>query len=413
MKISYLSIGLLSLLTSLAWAWSKEGKLAHREIFRIRDEIAAHEQHPLATFYDYLDLPPTASLDDINRAYRQKSRLLHPDKVKRQLKTDREAQQKQAAAPKGANAKIKKPSAAEERAAIKEASERQARLSLIVNILRGSSRDRYDHFLAHGFPLWKGTDYYYNRYRPGLGTVILGLFALCGGGLHYLVLYMSWKRQHEFVERYVRFARDTAWGGSLGIPMAEAPVVPSGTTSDDEGTPPVPMNRKQRRMQEKETRGRPKKSGRKVQSVSRDVSSGVGASGVRKRVVAENGKILVVDSLGDVYLEEEDEDGNVQEFLLDPKELQQPTFKDTALVRVPIWLLSVTVGRLGSMSAKTEGDGGDSLTGDSDGAQPTPSTDSAEEEFEMVDKSTESLARAKATGAQQAAKANKRKNRKR
>ncbi|PHH60410.1 hypothetical protein CDD81_1688 [Ophiocordyceps australis] len=406
MKVSYLSIGLLSLLTSLAWTWSKED----REIFRIRDEIAAHEQHPLATFYDYLDLPPTASLDDINRAYRQKSRLLHPDKVKRQLKTDREAQQK---APKGGKAKVKKPSAAEERAAIKEASERQARLSLIVNILRGSSRDRYDHFLAHGFPLWKGTDYYYNRYRPGLGTVIVGLFALVGGGLHYLVLYMSWKRQREFVERYVRFARDTAWGGSLGIPMAETPAVASGTTSDDEAAPQVPMNRKQRRMQEKETRGRPKKSGRKVQGVSRDDSSGMGPSGVRKRVVAENGKILVVDSLGDVYLEEEDEDGNVQEFLLDPEELQQPRFKDTALVRVPMWLLSVTVGRLGPMSTKGEGDGGDSLTGDSDAAQPTPSTDSAEEEFEMVDKSTESLGRAKATGAQQTAKANKRKNRKR
>ncbi len=42
-----------------------------------------------------------------------------------------------------------------------------------------------------------------------------------------------------------------------------------------------------------------------------------GPTGPKKRVVAENGKVLVVDSLGDVYLEQEDEDGKMAEFLLD------------------------------------------------------------------------------------------------
>lgn len=136
---------------------------------------------------------------------------------------------------------------------------------------------------------------------------------------------MGWKRQKEFVQRYVKFARDTAWGGSGGIPGVDTPPTPTpapvAAPEEDEDGPPQPMNRRQRRMQEKETkkedgRGAGKKS-RKAKSTttSRDVSAA--PTGVRKRVVAENGKILVVDSIGDVYLEEEDEDGIVQEYLLD------------------------------------------------------------------------------------------------
>lgn len=76
-------------------------------------------------------------------------------------------------------------------------------------------------------------------------------------------------------------------------------------------------------MQEKESRkddGKPSsKKSRKgaSKSSSRDASSAPTPAGARKRVVAENGKILVVDSQGDVFLEEEDEEGNVNEYLLD------------------------------------------------------------------------------------------------
>jgi hypothetical protein len=55
-------------------------------------------------------------------------------------------------------------------------------------------------------------------------------------------------------------------------------------------------------------------------------------------VTAENGKVFVVDSSGDVFLEEENEDGDVEEFLLDPAEIPKPTLWDTAVVRLPIWL---------------------------------------------------------------------------
>lgn len=202
------------------------------------------------------------------------------------------------------------------------ASERQARLSLIANILRGPSRERYDHFLTNGFPLWKGTDYYYTRYRPGLATVVLGVFAVGGGAIHYLILYMSWKRQRDFVGRYVRFAREKAWGGSLGIANLDlAPAAPRPPSSDDDAAPPVPVNRRQRRMQENESKkddggGRSKKKMRKPQPAPHE-SASAAPSGARKRVVAENGKILVVDSSGHVFLEEEDDEGNVNEYLLD------------------------------------------------------------------------------------------------
>ncbi|KOS18873.1 putative J domain-containing protein [Escovopsis weberi] len=430
MKISYLAIGLLSLLTPLTAAWSKED----REIFRIRDEIAAHETDPSATFYDILGVAASASQDDINKAYRQKSRSLHPDKVKQQLKAERVRKVKGAGAGAGA---VKPPSAAEVRKAVKDASDRQARLSLIAGILRGPSRDRYDHFLANGFPLWKGTDYYYNRYRPGLGTVMLGLFFTVGGGIHYLALYMSWKRQKEFVERYVTFARNAAWGNSAGIPnidalaAAAAAAAPAPAPEDDEAEgseagPPQPMNRRQRRFQEKESRkedGRaPKKSRKAALQASKKASreqSATRPAGVRKRVVAENGKVLVVDSQGYVFLEGEDEDGNVNEYLLDPNELAQPTFRDTAVVRVPVWLFRSSVGRFLPNNEAAEGEtAGEQEVGQieaegEDAAQAIASSDSAGDDFEMVDQNAETVGRAKASGAQQGGKASKRKTKKR
>ncbi|KAH7023326.1 hypothetical protein EDB80DRAFT_770141 [Ilyonectria destructans] len=408
MKISYLSVGLLAVLSPLTAAWSKED----REIFRIRDEIMAYESDPSVTFYDIIGVVPSATQDDITKAYRKMTRSLHPDKVKQKLKNEKVKNEKNS----GVN--IKPPTPAQIKTAVKKASEAQARLSLIVNILRGPERDRYDHFLNNGFPRWKGTDYYYNRYRPGLGTVITGLFLVLGGGVHYLIMYMSWRRQQEFVQRYIKFARDTAWGNGLNMPALEtAPTPPPAPASDEDEGPPQPMNRRQRRMQEKETKregSKPAgKKARKAQTPAKETSASPAApSGARKRVVAENGKILVVDSLGDVYLEEEDEEGIVNEFLLDPNEIAKPTFTDTAVFRAPIWLFNLTAGRFipkkpANLEIEVELD-----DDDSDVPQRTPSTDSAGEDFEILDKSTDSLNKAKASGAQQGAKANKRKGRK-
>ncbi|KAG6004448.1 hypothetical protein E4U21_001070 [Claviceps maximensis] len=435
MKIAFFSVGLLSLLAPLTAAWSKED----REIFRIRDEISAHETDPTASFYDILGVVPGASFEDIQKAYRKKTVALHPDKVKQNLRAQRIKQ----AGGKGKGA-IKQPTSAEVKTAVKQASERQTRLMLIANILKGPGRDRYDHFLSNGFPLWKGTDYYYNRYRPGLGTVMVGLFMVGGGAIHYLILFMNWRRQREFVERYVKFARDAAWGGNPAIPNLEpqssGPATPSG--EEDDTPAAVPQNRRERRMQQrgvqKETgRGRPKKAVKKSTTISRDASSG--PTGVRRRVVAENGKILVVDSLGDVYLEEQDDEGVVNEYLLDvsddpapldpktflkrgaivvsdsnyamtqPNELAQPTFKDTAVVRLPLHIFNLTLGRfVAKKDDETELEVTE-VEEETNTAQRTPS----DSDFEILDQSTDSLGKAKSSGMEKSSKSSsKRKNKK-
>ncbi|KAI0438199.1 hypothetical protein F4803DRAFT_565462 [Xylaria telfairii] len=442
MKFSTLTLGLVALLTPLTAAWSKED----REIFRVRDELATHEG-PEVTFYDFLGVAPGASQDDINRAYKRKSRALHPDKVRQQLMADR------AKANKAKGVKVtKQPSQAQVKAAVKKASERQARLSIVTNVLRGAGRDRYDHFLKNGFPTWKGTEYYYSRYRPGLGTVLIGCLVVGGGGFHYIALYMSWRRQREFVERYIKFARHAAWGDHFAVPgldaaAAEATPPPQAAAADDEQQqqqqqPPIALNRKQRRMQEKETRRESGKEGKKASRIAKGRSSqqasgsatpvpqqqqqqqqqapasGAGPTGAKKRVVAENGKILVVDSLGDVYLEQEDADGNVHEFLLDPDELPQPTVRDTALFKLPGWVYSLTVGRaLGQTPPVTTDSSADSDADSVDSEVPaarTPSTDSADD-FELLDKSVENLPESAKTTttttssqAQQGSKAKKR-----
>lgn len=78
---------------------------------------------------------------------------------------------------------------------------------------------------------------------------------------------------------------------------------------------------------------------------------------------------------------------------LQPNELLQPTFRDTAVVRVPAWIFQLTIGRYLSGSASGETAEGEE---DSDVPQHTPpSSESAGEDFELLDKSTDSLSKVK------------------
>lgn len=193
-------------------------------------------------------------------------------------------------------------------------------MGLVTNILRGAGRERYDHFLSNGFPKWKGGAYLYARFRPGLGTVLTGLFVFLGGGIHWIALYMSWKRQQEFVGRYIKFARRAAWGETLNIPGLDddASTPPTGPTYEDADGNLQPLNRRQRRMQGKDTKKeKPDRKSKVKAAKASPAGTPTESTGPRKRVVAENGKILVVDSAGNVYLEGQDEDGDTQQYLLD------------------------------------------------------------------------------------------------
>ena len=245
---------------------------------------------------------------------------MHPDKVKQQFIADKSTGKGKSKNKNKPGVTVSKgPSQSEIKATAKAASDRFARLGIVTNILRGAERERYDHFLGNGFPKWKGTGYYYARFRPGLGSVLVGLFIFVGGGGHWIALYLSWKRQQEFVGRYIKFARHAAWGDSLNVPGLDDTSTPPVASAGGDDDAMQPLNRRQRRLQEKDTRKEKpdRKSKIKTAKASPAGTPPLDSVGPRKRVVAENGKILVVDSAGNVYLEQQDEDGDTQQFLLD------------------------------------------------------------------------------------------------
>ena len=130
-----------------------------------------------------------------------------------------------------------------------------------------------------------------------------------------------------------------------------------------------------------------------------------GPQGAKKRVVAENGKVLIVDTVGNVYLEEETEEGETHEYLLDVSslchltnrctcaffssleiapnspllanafrqvdEIPRPSIYDTLLFRLPVWAYNRSIGRLT----------GSPTTQDPDN-QPSTETSSEDEETE-------------------------------
>ncbi len=220
---------------------------------------------------------------------------------------------------------------------MKQATERYSRLAVVGDILKvQDTRSRYDHFLEHGFPVWRGTGYYYARYRPGLGTVLLGLFLAGGGAAHYFALVITYKNQVKLLDSYRKNARKSAWGdeSSLGgIPGLGAPVAEV-AQPQDEPDPLANFNRKQRREYERQS----KKDKTGTSKVTKPAPAAAPSStGQLRRVTAENGMVFLVDSTGDVWQEQEDEDGEVQKVLLDEAAIPKPTVWDTAVVRLPIW----------------------------------------------------------------------------
>eukprot|EP00833_Pecoramyces_ruminatium_P003270 jgi/Orpsp1_1/1177302/evm.model.c7180000060881.2 len=138
---SLLFLALLSLLLLCkVFAWEEKDF----EIFDAHDAITKL-RGPDATFYNVLEVEPNASVDTLNKAYRKISLSLHPDKTTN--KKDREL---------------------------------YTQINLIINILRDkNARKRYDYFLKVGVPKWRGTGYFFSRYKPSIKfagiTIVVGI----------------------------------------------------------------------------------------------------------------------------------------------------------------------------------------------------------------------------------------------
>ncbi|KAL1304801.1 hypothetical protein AAFC00_003729 [Neodothiora populina] len=113
-------------------------------------------------------------------------------------------------------------------------------------------------------------------------------------------------------------------------------------------------NRKQKRQQERDNR-KAAKNPKAARAAEKAKSSGIstpveaeltsGPVGTKKRTVAQNGKVLIVDSVGNVYLEESTAEGGTHEYLLDVNEIHMPTVYDTILFKLPKWAYNQTIGK--------------------------------------------------------------------
>lgn len=181
---------------------------------------------------------------------------------------------------------------------------------------------------------------------------MIGLFIFVGGGAHYLYLWLNARQQRKFFENFIREAKVSAWGNS-GVPgiadlkeEAPAPVPsPAAAAPAEEGSE-GPRNRKERRFQKKAIKKDAAGNEDSESGTSTPIPQVIGSAGVgRRKVVAGNGKVLIVNATGEVFLVEENEDGEEVELKLDINEIESPKFQDTAMCRLPVWIFNKTVGR--------------------------------------------------------------------
>ncbi|WFD08015.1 hypothetical protein MVES1_003384 [Malassezia vespertilionis] len=101
------------------------------------------------------------------------------------------------------------------------AAKRFEQLGLIHKILRDERRDRYNYFLTNGFPKWRGTGYFYERFRPGLALVLAVLFVFSLVTQH-LLQRMIWRTDKARVDRLYRSALAAARGAWFQTPEPDA-----------------------------------------------------------------------------------------------------------------------------------------------------------------------------------------------
>lgn len=239
------------------------------EIFTLNEKVRS-DLGPGVTFYSWLGLSkgPKSTVDEISKAYRKLSRKLHPDKYRGKLKSER-----------------------------KKAEERFQRLSLVGNILRDHAlRQRYDYFIDKGFPKWKGTGYYYLRFRPGIFLTLFMLYVVVSA-FQYVSMRISRRQDRNRILSLKNELKHLAWGGSY-IPPLDG-------------------------------------SARKVQSAI--------------------GKDFHVSPTGDVSLIEYDENGEMTLTLMDENDINaNPGLRESYFFLLPCGLWNITVGKLTGYTINTE-----------------------------------------------------------
>ncbi|KAI5962317.1 uncharacterized protein KGF55_003393 [Candida pseudojiufengensis] len=237
---------------TIVLAWSPEDY----EIFKLNDKVR-QTIGPETTFYTWLNLinGPKSTSQEIKKAYRNLSKSLHPDKLN--FKSSKER---------------------------KKAEEKYAILSSVNNILRDASRkERYDYFIAKGFPKWKSTGYFYSKFRPGLLLTIFFVYLLISL-LHFFALKINRKQNFKRIANLKDEIKTQAWGGSKVAPL----------------------------------------------------------DGSDRRLTNETGKIFLVKNNGDVFIEDGEET-----HLIDENEINlNPGFKDSLIFKLPAKLYNLTFGKV-------------------------------------------------------------------
>lgn len=111
---------------------------------------------------------------------------------------------------------------------------------------------RYDFFYKNGVPKWRGTGYYYSRFRPGVGVsacpyavmifsriqdssrqwkiyhittqTVMTFLVILTTGLQFMVQRLNYAKDLGRIERIRHDARTTAWGNRLVPPEGQKKV---------------------------------------------------------------------------------------------------------------------------------------------------------------------------------------------
>lgn len=135
---------------------------------------------------------------------------------------------------------------------VKDIHARFARLGTITEILRDpAKRTRYDvgvmqsseilmliasfanqFFFKNGVPKWRGTGYYYSRFRPSIAHVLFFL-VLLSSLIHYAILRVNYRRDRERIEYFTRAALAKAGGSGSLTNGSATPTTDAGSLPTD------------------------------------------------------------------------------------------------------------------------------------------------------------------------------------